>query len=54
MDRAGQDIDGIRRLTKPFVGLAKGKGVYGRYCSVTSNFATLNLHTEDKCNETSA
>lgn len=29
----------IQRLTKPFVGLAKGKGVYGRYRSVLSNFA---------------
>ena len=38
-------IDGILRPTMPFVGQAKGKGVYGRYCSVTSNFATLNLHT---------
>ena len=26
----------------PFVGQAKGKGVYGRYRSVCSNFATLN------------
>ena len=31
----------------PFVGQAKGKGVYGRYHSVPSNFATLNLCTED-------
>ncbi len=38
-------IDGILRPTMPFVGQAEGKGVYGRYCSVTSNFATLNLHT---------
>ena len=26
----------------PFVGQAKGKGVYGRYHSVYSNFANLN------------
>jgi hypothetical protein len=39
-DRAGQDIDGIQRPTMPFVGQAKGKGVYGRYHSVISNFAT--------------
>ena len=32
--RAVKDIDGILRPTKPFVGLAKGKGVYGRYISV--------------------
>ena len=31
----------------PFVGQAKGKGVYERYHSVPSNFATLNLCTED-------
>jgi len=37
---AGHNIDGILRPTKPFVGLAKGKGVYGRYHSVLSNFAT--------------
>ena len=40
-DRAGRDIDGIQRPTMPFVGQAKGKGVYGRYHSVISNFATL-------------
>ncbi len=36
--RAGQDIDGILRSTKPFVGLTEGKGVYGRYilCVQTS------------------
>ena len=34
----------------PFVGQAKGKGVYGHYHSVTSNFANLNLHTGDNCN----
>lgn len=47
-ERAGQvkDIDGILRPTKPFVGLAKGKGVNGRYYSVPSNFANLNLCTE--------
>ena len=38
----------------PFVGQAKGKGVYGRYHSVHSNFATLKLSTGDNCNETSA
>ena len=27
-DRAGHDIDGILRLTMPFVGQAEGKGVY--------------------------
>ena len=37
---------GILRPTKPFVGLVKGKGVYGRYHSVPSNFANLNLCTE--------
>ena len=45
-DRAGRDIDGIQRPTMPFVGQAKGKGVYGRYHSVCSNFATLILCTE--------
>jgi hypothetical protein len=39
-DRAGRDIDGIQRPTMPFVGQAKGKGVYGRYHSVISIFAT--------------
>ena len=34
------DIDGILRPTKPFVGQAEGKGVYERYHSVLSNFAT--------------
>lgn len=43
--RAVKDIDGILRPTMPFVGPVKGKGVYERYYSVTSNFATLNLHT---------
>ena len=28
----------------PFVGQAKGKGVYRRYHSVHSNFATLKLY----------
>ena len=31
-------------------GFAKGKGVYGRYHSVTSNLASLNLCTEDNSN----
>lgn len=31
----------------PFVGQAKGEGVYGRYHSVYSNFANLNPCTED-------
>ena len=31
----------------PFVGQAEGKGVYERYRSVLSNFATLNRVTED-------
>ena len=31
----------------PFVGQANGKGVYKRYHSVPSNFANLNLCTED-------
>ena len=34
------NIDGIWRSTMPFVGQAEGKGVYGRYHSVLSNFAT--------------
>ena len=34
----------------PFVGQADGKGVYGRYRSVTSNLANLNHSTGDKCN----
>jgi len=38
--REGHNIDGILRPTKPFVGQVVGKGVYGRYCSVLSNFAT--------------
>ena len=41
-----QDIDGILRPTMPFVGQAKGKGVYERYHSVHSNFAHLNHFTE--------
>ena len=48
--RAGQDIDGILRPTMPFVGQAKGKGVYERYRSVSSNFATLKHFTEDNRN----
>lgn len=43
--RAGHDIDGILRPTKPFVGQAEGKGVYKRYHSVHSNFATLKHFT---------
>ena len=31
----------------PLVGQAEGKGVYGRYHSVVSNFATLKHFTED-------
>ena len=46
MDRAGHNIDGIQRPTLPFVGQAEGKGVYGRYHSVLSNFAPLILRTE--------
>ena len=38
----------------PFVGQAKGKGVYGRYHSVYSNFATLNRVTEDNATGTLA
>ena len=45
--RAGQDIDGILRPTMSFVGQAEGKGVYGRYHSVHSIFATLKHFTED-------
>ena len=41
--RVNNNIDGILRPTMPFVGQAKGKGIYGRYHSVTSNFATLIL-----------
>ena len=43
----GQNIDGIQRLRTPLVRTAEGKGVYKRYHSVPSNFATLNLCTED-------
>ena len=46
MGQGGSDIDGILRPTMPFVGQTKGKGVYGRYHSVLSNFATLILRTE--------
>ena len=46
MDRAGHNIDGLQRLTMPFVGQAEGKGVYGRYHSVHSNFAHLKPVTE--------
>ena len=45
-DWAGHDIDGILRPTMPFVGQAEGKGVYGRYHSVCSNFAPLKLSIE--------
>ena len=31
--------------TMPFVGQTEGKGVYGRYHSVSSNFANLNPYT---------
>ena len=41
------DIEKILRPTMPFVGQVKGKGVYGRYHSVHSNFATLKHFTED-------
>ena len=41
-----KDIDGIWRLTKPFVGLAERKGRFRTLLSVTSNFATLNPFTE--------
>ena len=46
---AGQvkNLIGIRRLRTPFVRTAKGKGVYGRYHSATSNLANLNLCSED-------
>ena len=38
--------DGILRPTVSFVGQAEGEGVYGRYHSVSSNFAHLKLRTE--------
>ena len=44
--RLSHNLIGILRLRKPFVRTAKGKGVYGRYHSVCSNFATLKLPTE--------
>ena len=43
---AGHNIDGIQRPTKPFVGLAEGKGRFRTLLLVYSNFATLNPHTE--------
>ena len=39
-------IEEILRPTMPFVGQAEGNGVYERYHSVLSNFATLILRTE--------
>ena len=44
--RVENDIDGILRSTKPFVGLAKGKGRFRTLLSVYSNFANLNHRTE--------
>ncbi len=41
-----KDIDGIQRPTKPFVGLADGKGRFRTLLSVSSNFANLNPYTE--------
>ena len=35
-----ENIDGILKPGKPFVRPAEGEGVYGRYHSVLSNFAT--------------
>jgi hypothetical protein len=43
-EQGGQDFVG-NETTKPFVWLVS-KGVYGRYHSVASNFATLNPNTE--------
>ena len=40
--KAGQDIDGIQRLTMPFVGQANGKGRFRTLLSASSNFANLN------------
>ena len=49
--RAGRIyIDGILRPTMLFVGQAEGKGVYGRYYSVSSNFANLKPYTGGNCN----
>ena len=45
-DKWCQDIEEILRPTMLFVGQAEGKGVNGRYRSVTSNFATLNPYIE--------
>lgn len=44
MGMVGQDIDGNLRLT--LTRWAEGKGVYRRYHSVSSNFATLKPYTE--------
>ena len=40
----GHNIDGMDVFSRCRARLRKG--VYGRYCSVTSNFATLNPNTE--------
>ena len=44
MDRAGQDIDGIEATAVCRARL--WKDVYGRYLSVSSNFANLKPYTE--------